>query len=412
MKAAKPKSLKKSNRKTILNFLRSVEDTTVNEIHNFVGLSKTTVMKIINYYLESGFIEEKGKGDSTDEGGKKPVLYRFNENRGHAIGIHIFPNEIFGIVTDLRLNILKSQSVVIGGSITKKELIDTITENVQHLQSSVPLGKDQCAGIAIGTHGITNYETGTLLISPHFPALGANLPVLDLLKNALDFKTNIYVDNQIRFQAFAEQTIGIANDKKNIIVIEGGEGLVAGIIMKNEIKRGVHFIAGEIGHMVINPNDNTECSCGGKGCFETQVSTERLLRRAHGHSENYPESPLYKDNLLQKEGISAVFRLADLEDKASRALLDDVIRWFAIGLSNLMLMHDPEIIVFQGIYAKAGNYFLKKLQEEVNTTVLTRLPKDVELQYSHLGKERGAIGGAAFVIDKYFAEEDLYTVGP
>jgi predicted NBD/HSP70 family sugar kinase len=409
MKPAKPKSLKKSNRKTILNFLRSTGETTVNDIHNHVGLSKTTVMKIINYYLENGLLLEKGKGDSTGEGGKKPLLYTFNEKQGYAVGIHMFPNEVYIIVTDLRLSVLDTYSFPITAAVTSGGLTAGIVKGIYSLITALALSPESCIGIAVGAHGITNFGKGTIHVSPHFPALGDNVPLKELLGNALRFQAPIYVDNQIRFQAFAEQTIGIAKDKKNIIVIEGGEGLVAGIIVKNEIKRGVHYIAGEIGHMVINPYDEEECSCGGNGCFETQVSTNRLMLQAEQLRHDFPASPLYRDGILEREGVSGIFRLSDAGDEASKTILGGVIHWFAIGLSNLMLMHDPEMIVFQGVYAEAGGYFITRLREEVNTTVLTRLEKNIEIQYSKLKKDRGAVGGAAFAIDRYFAEEELYT---
>lgn len=409
MNPAKPKTLKKSNRKTILNLLRSSEETTVNEIHKQAGLSKTTVMKIINYYLQSGFILERGKGDSTDEGGKKPLLYRFNEKQGYALGVHIFPGEIYFIVTDLRLTILSGYSIPIDADITGEAMVSHTAEGISRSLQELSMDPEKCVGIAIGAHGITDFDKGIIQLSPHFRSLGENLAFKELLSEKLPDSIPLFIDNQIRFQTFAEQTVGIARDKKNIIVIEGGEGLVAGIIVKNEIKRGVHYIAGEIGHMIINPGDDEECCCGGKGCFEAQVSEQRLLGRAEKMRTDFPDSPLYCDGVLDREGIVGIFRLADAGDRAARNILESVIRWFAIGISNLMLMHDPEIVIFQGTYARAGEYFLETLRREVNRTVLTGLPKSIEIRYSELGKERGALGGAAFAIDRYFAEEELYS---
>ncbi len=412
MIAAKPKTLKESNRRTILNFLRSTEAVTVNDIHRKVGLSKTTVMKIMTYFVEKGIVSEAGKGRSTDEGGKKPLLYSFNDSFGFAIGVHIFPREVYLLASDLRLKVLAEHSETIHENEELPVVIETIARGIEKLYGSV--NAENLLGIALGSHGITNFEDGVVQLSPHFPSWGENAPVKKMLGDALGGlpsarQTEIYVDNQIRFQVFGEQTFGLAQDKKNIIVIEGGEGLVAGIIGENEIKRGVHFVAGEIGHMVLNPSDEETCSCGGRGCFEVQVSTGRLLRRAEILRKEYSDSALFRDRVLETGGVDAVFRYADEGDTLSRFLMDDVIRWFAYGLSNMTMMHDPEIIIIQGAYSRAGDYFLKRLREEVNSCVLVGLPKKVEIHYSRLGKERGALGGTAFVISEYFSKELLYS---
>ena len=419
MKAAKPKTLKRSNRKTILDYLRNSEEITVNDIHKAVGLSKTTVMKIVTYYAEKGFVVDIGKGESTDEGGKKPNLYRFNEGYGYAIGTHIFPEELYFVAADLRLKILKDLSIPIKQNEKLDKVVEEIKRGVEELISDLEPASGKLIGIAIGSHGITNYEEGTVYISPHFPSWGENVPLRQMLTDALQLPVELFIDNQIRFQVFAEQTIGIAADKRNIIVIEGGEGLVAGIIVKNEIKRGVHYVAGEIGHMVIDPSDEEVCSCGGLGCFEVLVSTKRLLARA---AEMKAESlrnekvragtatsPLFEDNVLETEGVDAIFRLSNRGDPAACTIMDEAIRWFSIGVSNIMLMHDPEIIIIQGAYSAAGDYFLSSLREQVNSCVLVKMPKSVEIQYSKLGKERGALGGAIYAINEYFSKELLYA---
>lgn len=414
MKAAKPKSLKRSNRKTILDYLRKSGEITVNDIHNAVGLSKTTVMKIMNYYAEKGFAVDVGKGKSTDEGGKKPNLYRFNERYGYAIGVHIFPEELYFVAADLRLAVLKDLSIPIKGNEELEKVVAEIKRGVERTVTALGPNAGKLIGIAIGSHGITNYEEGTVYVSPHFPSWGENAPLKQMLEKALKKPIEMYIDNQIRFQVFAEQTIGIAADKKNIIVIEGGEGLVAGIIVKNEIKRGVHYVAGEIGHMVLDPSDDEVCSCGGRGCFEVLVSTKRLLARAKEitaktQRDKGAASPLFANNVPATEGVEAIFRLSNRGDPAACALIDEVIRWFAIGISNIMLMHDPEIIIIQGAYSAAGDYFLSRLREQVNSCVLVKMPKSVEIQYSKLGKERGALGGAVYAINEYFSKELLYA---
>ena len=61
------------------------------------------------------------------------------------------------------------------------------------------------------------------------------------------------MDNHLRFQVFAEKILGLGKEKNNIVAIQAGKGLVAGVIIENEIKRGNHYLIGEVGHMVVDP---------------------------------------------------------------------------------------------------------------------------------------------------------------
>ena len=85
----KQKILKQINRKHILNLLRSSGELSVSDISAQVNLSKPTIMKIMKYYMDKGYLIISGKGSSTDEGGKKPNIFKFNANGGYAMGMTI-----------------------------------------------------------------------------------------------------------------------------------------------------------------------------------------------------------------------------------------------------------------------------------------------------------------------------------
>ena len=408
MLPGKPKMLKRNNRKIIIDLLRQSSELTVADISRTVGLSKTTVMKILDFLTRKNIIVTAGKGVSTGEGGKKPELYRFNARCGYALALHISPNAVCGAITDLSLRILAAHQIINREDESIDVVISEMVELAERMISELGIGKQAIVGTAIGAHGITNFHKGLIYTAPHFPSWGDNVPMKKLVSEALVLNAPIYVDNQIRFQVLGEKSLGVARQKKNIIVLEGGEGLVAGIIVKNEIKRGVHYLAGEVGHMIINPDEDTVCSCGGRGCFEMMVSTKRVLASAQERRANYPDSIIYSGSGSSETTIEDVFDAANSGDELARVLVDETIKWFTIGISNMILMYDPEVVVIQGLYAKAGPYFLENLRKGVNTCSLVRIEKDVEIQYSLLGEDRGVLGGAAFVVAEYFDHAEFY----
>lgn len=88
-------------------------------------------------------------------------------------------------------------------------------------------------------------------------------------------------------------------------------------------------------------------------------------------------------------------------DALARELMDEVIKWFAAGIHNAILFYDPEIVIIQGVYAEAGDYFIETLRRRVQEVSLRQVPLDIKIEYSRLGNKVGAIG-AAFTIQEFF----------
>lgn len=399
----KPRILKENNRRLVLDRVRRSETICVAEISEQVGLSKTTVMKIIDYLVRTGFVVTAGKGRSTEEGGKRPTMFRFNEKAGYVIAVHIFIDQIYSAITDLNTNILYDHTIPMSEDEALDEALDAMVQSCTVLMRKAGVEAGDLIGIGVGSHGITNTRDGILYVSPHFPSWGTHIPLKALLEQRLPFAAPIILENNCRVQAIAEKTSGVARGLRNIVAVEAGTGLGSGIIINNEIKRGDHYLLGEIGHMVLDPHADEQCACGGKGCFEVMVSTKRLLRIAREQYAAFPDSKIFRKG-PERLTAETIFEAANNGDTLARRLMDDIIAWFAVGFSNVIVMYDPEMIVLQGIYTQAGEYFLENLRRRVNAVSLVRMPKDVQIAYSRFGKERGVIGSAAYIISEYFKE--------
>jgi predicted NBD/HSP70 family sugar kinase len=380
----KPTSLKRKNRKLILELFRHEAPLSVTEISERISLSIVTVWKVIDHYLSIGIIVPAGKGASTDEGGKKPSLFQFNSAFAFAIGIHLFPDELYCAITDLSAQVLHSVSVPIREDESLDRLLGLMSTSIKSLLASAGADSGSLIGIAIGSHGITDSSIGVSIDSPHFPSWGRGAKIAEPLALLLGMDVPIFVDNQIRFQLFAEGLKGFAAGKSNVVVIEAGVGLVSAVMVDGEVKRGEHYLAGEIGHMIINPAEELRCACGGRGCFEVMVSRKRILGRSGAGS------------------LQELFDAANSGESVAREVVDEAAGWFAIGVSNIALMYDPEIILIQGDYAGGGPFFMERLREKADKVSLLGLHKGIEIEYSSLGRERGVVGAACYIIEDYF----------
>lgn len=407
MKPGKPKMLKINNRRMVLDLFRHYDLISIPEISAKTSLSKTVVGKNVEYFLSDGLLLSAGKGESTNEGGKRPNLYQLNSEMGLAVGIQIHHLRLYSVLTNLKSNILHTVIMNLADDEALESILQKISTATRGLFSESGRSFAKLLGIGIGFPAITNFRDGVIRTSPWFPSWGVDIVPETSLKNALGQDVSIILDNECRFQVLAERELGVARNRENIVSVYIGAGTVAGIMVNDELKRGVHNLAGEIGHMVVNPFGKEICNCGGRGCFESMVYEHRLLKKALDLASEYPASLIFENNNPGVISMEDIFSAANSGDELATKLLDEVIGWFAIAFSNITMMVDPEIIVIQGIYAKAGNYFIENLRERVNGLVLPKIKKEVEIKYSKYGPEACALGAALFIISDYFKMKNL-----
>jgi glucokinase-like ROK family protein len=398
----KPKTLKYINRMAILNILRTSGEISVAELSQKTRLSKTTLMKIMNYYAGKGLIYNIGKGSSTELGGKRPSIFKFNKNGGYAVGIDISANRLMAIITNLNGEIIKKITKKLKTDEKFDPVLKKTIDSYEQLIIEAALDRKKIIGLAIGPYGITNYRKGMIIFSPHFPSWGSNIRLKDKILKYIPDKIPLYIDNNNRFQAFAEKIVGSARGKKDIVALKAGKGLGSGVIMGDEIKRGDHYLFGEVGHITLSPESNEICSCGAKGCFEAMVSTKRMFRMAREGYKKYPSSLIFSKDKPENLNIDDIFDAYKKNDNLAAEILEDIAKWFAIGISNIILLYDPEIIIIQGIFTSAGDQFLNNIRKKVNRISLPRIKKETEIQYTKLGDEVGALGAASYVISEFF----------
>jgi predicted NBD/HSP70 family sugar kinase len=405
-KGEKPKNLKLHNTQTILDLVIGTEVTTVAEISEAIKLSKTTVKKIFDTLVEEGLLLSAGKGESTDEGGKKPELYCFNPRYGYVASIHVTPDKIISVTTDLKADIDFRQDYSISHQAGLEELMPLLSTAIHESHDRKKDTGQKLIGIVIALPGLADSTTGISIYSPHYPSWGRNVPFVRLLRDTLGegWDVPIFTDVVNRYQAIAEREKGIAREVRNYLVIDAlEEGLGAGLVLDGQLLQGNQSLSGELGHITIDSSPGSErCICGNTGCFEAMVSARRILRLAALARKDGRTSRLFNRGRRSRYTLEDVCTAADLGDPLCRELVAEAARWFILGFGNIIMIMDPELIVLQGVYVKAGAYLLDLLQEGISRIGLPVVEKRVRIGYSKMGDDRGVIGGAAVAISSFF----------
>ena len=226
-----------------------------------------------------------------------------------------------------------------------------------------------------------------------------NLEFYDLpLGQMLFEKTGkkFYVENDANAAAYGEYIAGAGKGTKNFIAITLGTGVGGGIIIDGKIYSGSNGAGGELGHIVIQMGGQA-CTCGRFGCWETYASATALVRQTKQAMMRYRSSRMWEicqGNIDNANGITA-FKAKRLGDRVGAMVVDEYIRYVAVGIANVLDIFQPDVICIGGGVSKEGEYLTDPINEYVEGENYARHMKiKTVIKTADLGNDAGIIGAA------------------
>ncbi len=403
----KPKNIKYHNQKLILSMLRQTETLSVADIARRAKLSKTTINKVMNEFDAKDLVVMAGKGASSVVGGKKPERFAFNASYSHVIALTVGKDRILGALSDLKCKLLHQRSAECGLQVTYEQALAAMADMIQGLLADANLPPDRLCGIVLGCEGIIDADRGAIYYSMHH-MWGGNLPLGADLARLLPFPVKIRVNNNVRLAGYAHLILN-PDQYGTIVVISSAQSAGGCIIEAQELVHGDNGFVGEFGHMVLEPYSDVRCNCGGYGCFGALVTPELVLAAAYKRYAEYQRSAIYpaaRDRLLD---INDVFRAANAGDDFARSLLDRVLHYFSILIHNIVLLRDPAKVIIQGVYSRAGDYFLDTLRKKVAAFPFYKMERKLPISYSSITEFNPYLVGAVyFGVDEFLSGNGLY----
>ncbi|NQT59760.1 MAG: ROK family transcriptional regulator [Bacteroidetes bacterium] len=401
-------SVKQHNRKIILDLFRKSGTLSVSDLTDQTRISKPTVQKVIDFFEGKGILIFEGKGDSTSDGGKKPNLYRFSPDFGCIISLHVGPDFIYAAIADMRADIIHSHHFDIGKMDVDK-VLDELGRIVHEFQRHEAIVNGSLVSIAIALPGIVDPKKGILVFTPHYANWGNDIRFADELHNRIDVDVPVFMDCTNRFQAVAEKHKGVARGCDNFITLDAmGEGVGSGVIVNGTVRHGSQNFSGEVGHMILDPHNGAECICGGKGCFEAMVSLKRIKTLVSDGEQRFPDSLIFSKQDPEQDVLNRIFTAAHKQDALALEIFNDICQWFAVGINNIIMVNDPELIVLQGIFNTGGDFFLNCLRGKINSISFPNINRKVQITLSEFGLERGVLGGACYGKQRFFDNPAVY----
>jgi predicted NBD/HSP70 family sugar kinase len=228
------------------------------------------------------------------------------------------------------------------------------------------------------------------------PNLGwKDFPLRETLQDELHMP--VIVNNITQASAFAEGRIGAAKGKHSYVWVYVGSGVGAGIVIDGQIFHGQRGFSGEIGHCPV-ADDGPLCACGRRGCLETVASTMALVKAAEAAIARKESTIMAKGNGEHGEIDMAVLAAAAKKnDRVATRILDQASEHIGRGLSYLLNILNPEMIVLGGPVIQAGEYLLREVRASVARHAL--LPHGVAIVPSTLGDRAELSGGVLLAME-------------
>lgn len=289
-------------------------------------------------------------------------------------------NVVYGIVS--REGEILSKSVVpTKDCLEPSVMVKKVVEGLQHQLSFIEDPKELC-GIGIGAPN-GNFHTGCIEFAPNLNWKGI-IPLAELFEKALGVKA--LLTNDANAAALGEMVFGDAQGLKDFLFITLGTGLGSGIVANGELIYGHDGLAGELGHVVIDPNGRW-CGCGRKGCLETYCSATGLRR-------TYAEMTGIEFNNTMWTSKEIVERAKTGELSALNAI-DFTAQRLGFSLANAVAFTSPKTIFLFGGLANAGDLLLLPTKRYFEENLLNIYKNKVEIRLSGLPEDNAALLGAA-----------------
>ena len=256
---------------------------------------------------------------------------------------------------------------------------------------------DAVVAIGVGAAGLVDVARGTLLSSPNLS--WRDVPLRERLRSS--FGLPVTVDNDATAGAWGEYRLGASRGVPHSLFVGVGTGIGGGIVQDGRLVRGASGFAGEIGHVIVEP-DGPPCGCGNRGCWEQVASGHAIARAGRAAIAARPDSAIAALAGGDPGAVTGamVTEAALAGDETAVAILQEVGRRLGEGVAGLVNVLDPSIVVMGGGAAMAGDLLLEPLRAAYRATVEgVDVRPEVPIVPASLGNDAGAVGAALLALD-------------
>jgi glucokinase-like ROK family protein len=393
--------LRQINLSAIMNYIREEPPISRSNLAEKTGLNKATVSSLVSELIDHKYVHEVGVASSGL--GRPQVMLSINPAAGFIVGGEVGVDFILVIATDFepRQIFRKYQKIE-----TSEDADCILQKLIQQIKDAIDFcdekGAGKFLGLAVGLPGLVEFAEGRLLCAPN---LGwRDLPVKACLEK--HFKgIPVFVDNEANMALLGEYYFGAANKAEDVLYISAGVGLGGSIMRSGHVFHGPVGIAGEFGHIVIDPNGEL-CACGNRGCWETLASQKALYRFIKQAIESGANSILeeFTKGDASLLSVEMVVEAVKMNDKVAIDALANVAHYLGVGIASLIDILNPQLVLVGGSLSTAWEYMEAIIDSTLKENVLLRNQQTTKVILAKHEMNACVMGAIGTVFQAIFSE--------
>jgi glucokinase len=310
-----------------------------------------------------------------------------------VVSVDMGGTKILASVINSKKGIVARQKKPTNISSGTKVYVKDIAELVNKVVKTAGLKKNNIVAVCLGVPGSVNPKTGIIGFAPN---LGIkNYRMKAELQKLISYP--ILLENDVNLGALGVKNFGIGKKSNNMLAVFIGTGIGGGIVLNGKLYRGSTFVAGEIGHMLVQKN-GPKCGCGKNGCFEALASRTAVVNQIIYDIKKLKKkstlTELVKSNQRIKSG--ALKSAVASGDKVVIKRITDSCEIIGDVLGSVCnLMNFDMIVLGGGVIEALGDFMMPIIKKEFHNHVFDAAEKGVKIVPSKLGDDAAIYGGVA-----------------
>jgi predicted NBD/HSP70 family sugar kinase len=377
--------IRRRNLSRMLRELHVSRPLSRSELAARLRLDRSTVASLVSELVARGIVRERRRsGVIPQSPGRPSPVVELRQDGPVALAVDIATDWVGAAVVGLGGKIIASirrdRSLF---NTAPQKAIEDLDGLVRPLLAGLEKGP-RIVGIGVSVPGLVRSADGHLHTAP---ALGwRDVPMGRLIRDQFeDLNAPVFVGNDADLATSAEYLRGSGRGTTDFICIWGEGGLGAGIVVDGRLLAGSAGYAGEVGHVTVDPNGDL-CHCGARGCLESAVGEEALLRRSG------------RDPLGGTAALEDLIAAADRGDHVALAALAESGRGLGIGIAGLVNIFNPNRVSLGGLYARVYPYVRPAILRELEWRAMPAPRAMVDLAIVRLGGSAPLLGAAELAL--------------
>lgn len=371
-------------RQQIFEHVRAAGRAARADVTRALSISPGSATTLTADLIAAGLLREVEDAPRGASRGRPPVALEVVPEAAYVVGIKLSDEQHSAVLTDFAGQMIAD--AILPTTAARKSL-DEVLDEIDSLISAVLVAGDaqrgQIKAVGVGLSGIIDHQTGMVAWSPLLndrdTALGAAF--------SARFDIPVHVDNDANVLTLAELWFGAGRAMTDFAVVTIENGVGMGLVLNNRLFRGSRGMGLELGHTKVQL-DGALCRCGQRGCLEAYLADYALAREAATALDRNPRNLQSPHAMLE-----SLYAQAKGGNQAARTIFRRAGRYLSVGLSNVIQLFDPDLIVLSGERMRYDYLYAEEVLAEMQALTLSegRAPCKIEIHaWGDLVWARGA----------------------